>query len=77
MSQLPFAFSLAAIFAVVVVLPAPWRPAIIMTVISLAGFKAISVVSEPISFISSSVTILITVCPGVRLPNTSSPTARS
>ena len=51
--------------------------AIMIMLISLEGFKEISVVSEPMSFTSSSVTILMTVCPGVRLPNTSSPTARS
>ena len=38
-----------------------------ITVISFWGFKAISVVSEPISFTSSSFTIFITICPGVRL----------
>ena len=74
---LPFAFSLPAILAVVVVLPAPCRPAIMITVISLLGFKAISVISEPISFTSSSLTIFITICPGCRPFSTSVPTACS
>ena len=50
---------------------------IMITVISFWGFKAISVVSEPMSFTSSSFTIFITICPGVRLVRTSCPTARS
>ncbi len=72
----PLAFHLPAILAAVVVLPAPWSPTIIITVISLDGFKAISVVSEPMSRTSSSFTILITICPGCRASRTSSPTAR-
>ena len=73
----PFAFNFPAIFAVVVVLPAPWRPHIIITVISLPGRRSISVVVSPIILTSSSFTYLITVCPGVRLLSTSSPVARS
>ena len=48
-----------------------------MTVISLAGFKAISVISDPISLTSSSFTIFITICPGFRPFKTSCPTALS
>ncbi len=73
----PFCFNFPAIFAVVVVLPAPWRPAIIITVTSLPGFNAISVVSEPIRAIISSFTILITIWPGFNPFITSCPMARS
>ena len=48
-----------------------------MTVISLPGFKAISVRSEPIRSTSPSLTIFTTICPGVRLFKTSWPTAFS
>ena len=48
-----------------------------MTVTSLDGLNFNSVVSEPISFTISSLTILITICPGVKLFKTSSPTALS
>ena len=74
---LPLLLSLPAIFAVVVVLPAPWRPTIMITVSSLPGLKAISVVSEPISLIISSFTILMTICPGLRPFMTSCPIALS
>ena len=74
---LPFNLYFPASFAVVVVLPAPWRPAIIITVTALPGWSLISVVSEPINFTSSSFTILITICPGFRPFITSCPTARS
>ena len=73
----PFAFNFPASLAAVVVLPAPWRPAIRITVMSLSCAILISVVSEPMSLISSSLTILTTCCPGVRDSSTSAPTARS
>ena len=74
---LPFDLNLPASFAVVVVFPAPWRPAIMITVTSLAGRSAISVVSDPIRFTSSSFTILITIWPGFSPFITSWPIARS
>ena len=74
---LPFCFNLPAILAVVVVLPAPWRPTIIITVICCPGRSAISVVSEPMSLTISSFTILITICPGFSPFITSEPIARS
>ena len=73
----PRSLYLPASLATVVVLPAPWRPHIIITVTSLDGRSFISVVSEPISLSISSLTILITICPGLRPFKTSSPTARS
>ena len=73
----PLVFNLPAIFAVVVVLPAPCRPTIIMTVSSFPGRNAISVVSEPMSLTISSFTILMTICPGLRPLITSCPIARS
>ena len=48
-----------------------------MTEISLAEQSVISVVSEPIISVSSSLTIFTTVCAGVRLFSTSSPMAFS
>ena len=74
---LPFALNFPASFAVVVVLPAPWRPAIMITVMAFPGWSLISVVSDPIRLISSSFTILITICPGFRPFMTSWPIARS
>ena len=73
----PFNFSFPAIFAVVVVLPAPCRPHIIITVMDFPGCIFISVVSEPIRETISSFTILITICPGFRPFITSAPMARS
>ena len=70
-------FSLPASFATVVVLPAPCRPAIMNTVISFPGRRGNSVVSLPISFTSSSFTILITIWPGFRPLITSCPIACS
>ena len=74
---LPLVLSLPAILAVVVVLPAPCKPTIMITVSSLPGRKAISVVSEPMRFTISSFTILITICPGLSPLITSWPIARS
>ena len=71
----PFSFTLPAILAVVVVLPAPCRPHIIRTVIALPGWYVSSVVSEPMRAIISSLTILITICPGFKPFSTSTPTA--
>ena len=65
-----------ASLAVVVVLPAPWRPTIITTVGPLLAM-AILAVPPPMSFVSSSLTILMTCWAGVRLSSTSEPTARS
>ena len=74
---LPLVLNFPASFAVVVVLPAPWRPTIMMIVSALPGWKAISVVSEPMSLTISSFTILITICPGFKPFITSWPIARS
>ena len=62
--------------AVVVVLPAPWRPAIITTVGPLLA-EASRAVPPPMRFVSSSLTIFTTCWAGVRLSSTSEPTARS
>ena len=48
-----------------------------MIVISFDGRSAISVVSLPIKETISSLTIFITICPGVKLVRTSCPMARS
>src|SRR5699024_2120346 len=61
---------------VVVVLPAPCRPTIIITVGERSA-TAILLCSPPIKFVNSSLTTLITCCPGVKLSITSCPTARS
>ena len=58
---LPFDLNLPANFAAVVVLPAPCKPTIIMTVISFPDFSGISVVVEPIRETISSLTIFITI----------------
>ena len=60
----------------VVVLPAPCKPTIMTTV---GGLFAIlmEVFSPPIKLVSSSCTILITCCPGVKDCMTSEPSARS
>ena len=50
---------------------------IMMTLISDDGFSRSSTVSPPSRLISSSLTILMTICPGVREFSTSVPTARS
>src|SRR5699024_6406686 len=63
-------------FPVVVVFPAPCNPTIIMTVGERSA-TAILLCSPPIRSVSSSLTTLITCCPGVRLSMTSCPTARS
>ena len=75
--RFPFSFSFPAIFAAAVVLPAPWRPHIIIVVIALPGWNCNSVVSDPIRAIISSLTILITICPGFSPFMTSEPIARS
>ena len=48
-----------------------------ITVISLIGRSLSSVVSDPISAVISSLTILMTICPGLSPLRTSSPTALS
>ena len=48
-----------------------------MIVISFDGLSLISVISEPMSLSISSLTILMTMCPGFRPLRTSSPTALS
>ena len=73
----PFNLNFPASFAVVVVLPAPCRPHIIMTVTDFPGWKFSSVVSEPIRAVISSFTILITIWPGFKPFITSAPIARS
>lgn len=71
-----FLRSRLASFPVDVVLPAPCRPTIMMTVGGRFA-AAILLSSPPISSVSSSFTTLMTCCPGVRLFITSCPTARS
>ena len=73
----PFCLNLPASFAVVVVLPAPCSTHIIRTVMAFPGCSCISADSLPISAISSSFTILITICPGFKPFMTSAPTALS
>ena len=74
---MPLVLSFPAILAVAVVLPAPCKPAIMMTVTALPGCMAISVVSLPMREIISSLTILMTICPGFNPFITSWPMARS
>ena len=59
-----------------VVLPEPWSPAISTTVGGLEE-NASSRAAPPISSVSSSETIFTTCCPGLSLPTTSAPSARS
>ena len=59
-----------------VVLPEPCRPHIIMTHGGRLGF-ANRAAPPPIKAVSSSLTILMTICAGVRLSITAWPTARS
>ena len=73
----PFFLSCPAIFAQVVVLPAPLRPAIRKTVISFPGLITSSVISEPIKDSISSFTIFITIWPGLSPVRTSCPIALS
>ena len=69
---LPSFFSFLASFPVAVVLPAPWRPHIIKYVMSFE--LNLSLLSPcPMIFTSSSWTIFITCCPGVKLSITSEP----
>ena len=68
--------SIFASFAAWVVLPEPCKPQNIITQGGLDG-KLILALLFPINAQSSSFTILTTCCAGVRLFNTSSPTARA
>ena len=74
---LPYCFFRStASFPHIVVLPAPCRPDIRMT----AGFwepNSSFALVLPMSAVSSSLTILMTICPGVKLSSTSVPTARA
>ncbi len=65
-----------ASFAVAVVLPEPWSPAIRITVGGL-GENVIRRPESPISVVSSSFTTFTTCWPGLRLSITSAPSARS
>ena len=59
-----------------VVLPAPWRPTIIM-IVGIFGDFSISDVSDPRISVNSSLTILIICCEASRVSMISWPTARS
>ena len=68
--------NILASFAEWVVLPEPCKPHIMMMV-GILEEKLMRLSVEPISSVSSSRTILMTCCAGVRLERTSSPTAFS
>ena len=72
--RLPSFLKSLASFAAVVVLPEPWRPTIMM-IVGGFGNNCILLLVFPRSSQSSSWTILMTCCPGVRLSRTSLPTA--
>src|SRR5690606_11618856 len=71
----PFDFRCLASLPAVVVLPEPWRPTIRMTWGGLDWRSGAT--SPPSVFTNSSWTILMTCWPGVRLLETSAPSARS
>ena len=66
----------AASLPAIVVLPAPCKPASRMTAGVVEPNSTFAFV-PPMSFVISSLTILMTCWPGVRLSSTSAPTARS
>ena len=72
----PFFLNISASLPAVVVLPAPWRPTSMITVIPVDE-SVILLWVPPKSSVSSSRTILMTVWSGFRLPKTSSPMAFS
>ncbi len=59
-----------------VVLPEPWSPTIMM-IVGGRGEKVSLVEADPMMAVSSSFTILMNCCTGVRLSSTSEPKARS
>src|SRR5262245_221727 len=72
----PWLFSNRASFADAVVFPEPWRPAIMITVGGFDETFSLPVVPPSVAT-SSSLTILMTCCAGLRLFATSAPVARS